>query len=207
MPSKLFERFMASTEIDYERWHEGEGYDLDALRALDPDEAFRAEHWLLARAGNDWRDLQGLLALATPAARAAVVEQLRHGKLEQRLWAATYLEEDASLAVDREAAVIDGLGSALFYAGLSQALDIATEERKPGMVDALFRACLRTEGEAAVHAAARLAFIHGKAKDPFDWDLRPLFLRFNTPDQVERIAAFRDLCRLCGVDPEPWLRT
>lgn len=73
------------------------------------------------------------------------------------------------------------------------------------MVDALFHAALRDEGEAAVHAAARLAFIHGKAKEPFDWELRPLFLRFNTQDRAEREVCFRELCTLCGVDPEPYL--
>jgi hypothetical protein len=205
MGSAAYDRFLASTEIDYERWKEGEGYDLVALRALEPDEAFRAEHWLLARAGNDWRDLEALLALGTPTARVAVIDQLRSGKLEQRLWAARFLEGDASVAADREAAVVAGLGSALLYEGLSQALDIATEERTPAMIEALFRACLRDAGEAAVHAAARLAFIHGKAAEPFDWELRPLYLRFNTQDRAERAAAFRDLCRLCEIDPEPYL--
>jgi ATP-dependent DNA ligase len=56
MGSAAQERFLASTDIDYERWHEGTGYDLDALRELDPDERFRTEQWLLARAGQDWRD-------------------------------------------------------------------------------------------------------------------------------------------------------
>jgi len=206
MGSDSYERFMASTNIGYEQWHDGEGYDMDALRALDPDEAFRAEHWLLARAGNDWRDLEGLLAIGTPAAKAAVVEQLRHGKLEQRLWAARYLADDVSLAADREAAVVAGLQSALIYGGLTVAMDIATDERTPAMVAALFRAALRDEGEVAAHAAARLAFIHGKAKEPFDWELRPLFLRFNTTDRAERELAFLDLCTLCGVDPAPYLR-
>ena len=205
--SDAFARFMASTEIDDEKWHDGVGYDLDALRLLKGDERDEAERWLLGRAGNDWRDLEGLLALGSAAARAAVIEQLRHGKLEQRLWAARHLAGDATLAPDREAAVIDGLGGAVPYEGLTQALDIATEERTPAMVDALFRACLRVEGEAAVHAAARLVFIHGKATEEFDWELRPLFLRFNTQDTSEREAAFRDLCRLCEVDPEPYLRT
>lgn len=206
MGSAAYERFVASTNIDYERWHEGIGYDLDALRELDPDERFRAEHWLRARAGQDWRDLEGLLALGSPTARAAVVEQLRRGKLEQRLHAARYLTDDPALAADREAAVVAGLGSAVFYGGLSVALDLATRERTPAMLDALFRACFREQGEGAVHAAARLAFIHGAAKEEFDWDLRPLYLRFNTPDRVEREAAFRDLCALCKVDPAPYLR-
>ncbi|MEO8273939.1 MAG: hypothetical protein ABI620_07720 [Chloroflexota bacterium] len=205
MPTPAYERFMASTNIDYDRWKEGEGYDLGALHALQGAELDDIEQWLFDRAGNDWRDLEALLSIGSDRARAAVLEQLRRGKLEQRLWAAHYLADDPLLAADRQAAVVKGLGSALLYGGLSLALDMATEERTPAMVDALFRAALRDEGEAAVHAAARLAFIHGKAKEPFDWELRPLFLRFNTQDRVEREVVFRELCALCGVDPAPYL--
>jgi hypothetical protein len=204
--SKAYERFMASTEIDYERWREGIGYDLAALQEMDPDEQFRAEHWLRTRAGEDWRDLEALLALGSATARAAVLEQLRHGSVEQRLAAARRLADDPSLAADVEAAVLAGLESALFYGGLSDALDLAVELRTPAMVDALIRATLRDAGEAAVHAAARLAYIEGKAKEPFDWDLRPLFLRFGTADRAEREAVFRELCALCALDPEPFLR-
>jgi hypothetical protein len=57
-----------------------------------------------------------------------------------------------------------------------------------------------------VHAAARLAFIHKKAREAFDWELRPLFLKFNTADRGERTRAFRELSKLCGVDPGPYLR-
>lgn len=204
---------MASTNVGYEQWHDGEGYDLAALGSLEGRERAEAERWLLARAGNDWRDLEGLITLGSQTARAAVVDQLRHGRLEQRLWATRYLAGDealagdAALAADREAAVVAGLGAADFYGGLSVALDVATEERTPAMVDALFRACLREGGEGAVHAAARLAFIHGAANEVFDWDLRPLFLRFNTRDRAEREAAFRELCVLCKVDPTPYLGT
>jgi hypothetical protein len=204
MASPEYERFMASTEIDYDRWKEGEGYDLAALGALAGVERLDVEQWLFDRAGNDWRDLEALVAIGSDRARAAVLEQLRRGSTEQRLWAAHYLVDDPLLAADREAAVVRGLEQALLYGGLSLALDMATEERTPAMIDALFRAALRDEGEAAIHAAARLAYIHGKAKEPFDWELRPLFLRFGE-DRPAREAAFRELCALIGVDPAPYL--
>ena len=204
--SDAFERFMSSTEIGYEQWHDGVGYDLDALRALEGGDRDEAERFLLGRAGSDWRDLEGLMTLGSPAARDAVVDQLRNGRLEQRLWAARYLGDDRALRADREAAVVAGLNEAVFFGGLSVALDLATELRTPAIVDALFRATLREEGEAAVHAAARLAFIHRKAKEEFDWELRPLFLRFGSQDRGERTRAFRELCKLCGVDPAPYLR-
>jgi hypothetical protein len=196
---------MASTDIDYEKWHEGIGYDLDALAALDGDERAEAERWLLARAGNDWRDLEGLLALGSPAARDAVIDQLRHGKLAQRLHAARRLADDPALRPDVEAAVMAGLGSALLYEGLTQAFDLAVELRTPAMVAALWRATQRDESEASVHAAARLAFLCGKATSDFDWELRPLFLRFGTPDPAERAAATADLGKRCGVDPAAYL--
>jgi hypothetical protein len=204
--SSALERFMASTDISYEQWHDGVGYDLEALRELEGTDRAEAERFLLGRAGSDWRDLEGLMALGTPAARAAVVEQLRGGRLEQRLYAARYLRDDPNFADDREAAVVAGLGESVFFGGLSVALDLATELRTPAMIQALFRAALRDEGEAAVQAAARLAFIHRKAKEEFDWELRPLFLKFNTADRGERTRAFRELCKLCGVDPAPYLR-
>lgn len=204
MASDAYERFMASTEIDYDRWKEGEGYDLEALGQILGGERLDVEQWLFDRAGNDWRDLEALMAIGSDRARAAVLEQLRRGSTEQRLWAARFLADDASLGKDREAAVVRGLEQALLYGGLSLALDMAIEERTPAMIEALFRAALRDEGEAAVHAAARLAYVHGKAKEPFDWDLRPLFLRFGE-DRAAREAAFRELCALIGVDPVKYL--
>jgi hypothetical protein len=204
--SEAFERFMASTEIDYEAWHNGVGYDVAALRELAGAERAEAERFLLDRAGSDWRDLEALLALGTTEAREAVVSQLRGGRLEQRLWAARYLGDDPALRGDREAAVVAGLEGAELTSGLPVALDLATELRTKPIAEALFRAALAGEGETAVHAAARLAYIHGKAREEFDWELRPLFLRFNSQDRGERTRAFRELCALCGVDAAPYLR-
>lgn len=206
MASRAFDQFMASTAIDYEKWHEGIGYDLEALAALKGDERAEIERWLLGRAGNDWRDLEALVALGSPAAREAVIDQLRHGKLEQRLRAATRLADDLALGPDIEAAVVAGLGSAVLYEGLTQAFDLAVELRTPAMIAALWRATQRDEGEASVHAAARLAYVYGKATSDFDWDLRPLFLRFGTSDKAERAAATAELGRLCGVDPATYVR-
>jgi hypothetical protein len=204
--SAAFEKFMSSTDIDYEAWHDGVGYDLEALGSLAGPEREEAERFLLDRAGSDWRDLEGLVTLGSDAAREAVVNQLRSGRPEQRLWAARFLGDDPALRGDREAAVIEGLEKTEFLSGLSVALDLATELRTPAIVEALFRTALRGEGEGAVHAAARLAYIHRKAKEPFDWELRPLFLKFNSEDRGERIRAFRELSKLVGVDPTPYLR-
>jgi hypothetical protein len=84
--------------------------------------------------------------------------------------------------------------------------DEAEEFHPPGVVETLFRGALNRDGEAAVHFAALLFFLHGKADEPFDWNHRPFFLRFNTDDRKERIAVFRELCEIVGVDPKQYLR-
>lgn len=195
---------MASTEIDYTRWHDGVPYDLEALAELNGDERAEVERWLLARADRDWRDLDGLLAVGTERGRAAVVEQLRRGSIAQRLAAARRLWGDPSLVTELERAILDGLRGAEFGSGLSDALDLAVGNPTASVIEALFRAALRPE--TAVHAAAALAFLHGHAKEAFDWDRRPFYLQFNDDDPAVRIAAFRELCRECGIDAEPYLR-
>jgi hypothetical protein len=49
-----------------------------------------------------------------------------------------------------------------------------------------------------VHYIAMLAFLYGKAESTFDWSLRPLFLKFNTPSETERQAALVELRALVG---------
>ena len=196
---------MASTDIDYERWHDGVPYDLDALRELEGAERAETEAWLLARAGEDWRDLEGLLALGSERAREAVVEQMLHGSIRQRLEAAKRFPPDPAIEGDREAAIVQGLAESTILTGLSAAIGLAEAYPSPVVVDALFRAVLRPDLEIGVHAAALLAFLHGKAKEPFDWDRRPFFLQFHDADPNLRRAAFEQLCRECGVDPARYL--
>ena len=74
------------------------------------------------------------------------------------------------------------------------------------MTDALFRGVLQREGDVAVHFAALLMFLHGKAKEAFDWDQRPFFLDFNTADRAERRQRFRELCEKLGLNPVQALR-
>ena len=76
----------------------------------------------------------------------------------------------------------------------------------PAVVETLFHQALSGDGEAAVHFAALLFYLHGKAKEPFDWDHRPFFLRFNTSDRNERRAAFKELCETVGVDVAKYMR-
>ena len=108
-----------------------------------------------------------------------------------RLAAARRLPPDPVIEADREKAIVEGLATATVMDGLTTAIDLAEEHRTPAVMDALFRAALRDDHVMAVHAAALLLFLHGKAKEPFDWDRRPLYLQFGDDDPKVRRMRLR----------------
>jgi hypothetical protein len=194
------DRFARSMAIDYEKWHDGIGYDLAALRAAAPDERAAIERMLLDHAPRGWRDVEALAALATPRARAALRAWMSDGSTEVRLAIARHAPE---LVDERQrvASLVRALETAEFYGGLTQALDEAAGLHPPEVVAALLRGARERDGEAAVHFAALLLFLHGKADAPFDMAQRPFLLRFNTAEPDDRAAAFAELCRRIGVEP------
>jgi hypothetical protein len=202
--SPAFDKFIASMNIDYAKWHDGEGYDLDALREIMPDEVAELERILSARGNADWRDVEALAALGTPGAVEMVRRALHADRHEVRLKAAALLGEDAGEM--REAVVIEALRNANVFGGLTQALDHAAWHPTPAIVDALFRCALERYKEAAFGAAADLLFIHKVTEDPNDMRQRPFLLRFVDPAPGERETAFRELCERCGVDPAKYLK-
>ncbi|HEX7135984.1 MAG TPA: hypothetical protein VF228_25620, partial [Iamia sp.] len=59
--------------------------------------------------------------------------------------------------------------------------------------------------DVAVHLAALADFLLGPATEAFDWDHRPLYLRFHArPGSEDREEAWRDLCaRFDAASPSP----
>lgn len=198
-------KFLASMNITYEMWHDGIGYDIESLRAAPAGEQAAIEKVLIERRPRDWRDVEALAALDSSTAKAAVVASLKDRDPLVRREAM----EHAADAIDprqREDALVRSLESDVIYSGLGASIDEAVEFHPPAVVDALFRGALRRDGEAAVHFAALLFYLHGKAKEPFDWEHRPFFLKFHAKDRKEREALFRELCRIVGVDAKKYLQ-
>ena len=104
---------------------------------------------------------------------------------------------------ERVASLVRSLEEADFYAGLTQALREVESLHPPEVVQALLRGARDRAGEVAVHFAAMLLYLHGKAREPFDMAQRPFFLRFNTKDRAGRERVFRELCERIGVAPPP----
>ena len=201
-PTDPAERFIASMVMDFDKWHDGTGYDLDALAKVPPEQRQAIEAMLLARDAADWRDVEALAQIDTPRARAAVVAALASGDPDVRRIAMQYVPAASIDASDRAAQLIRDLRGG----AVSGAVDEAVEFHPPGVIDALIRGALDRPGPPAVHFAALLYFLHGKSEEPFDWSHRPFFLRFNGDDKADHRAAFRELCATIGVDAAPYER-
>ena len=192
------DRFLGSLVIDYEKWHDGIGYDVNALREATPEERKVAESHLDAT--RDWRDVEALAVLAqlgSATAEQSLRGALRSGSHEIRLAvmrrAPALLDDDARTAV-----LLHALESATIFDAFTATLDQVERFHPPAIVDALWRGLTTRQGDVAAHYAAMLAFIYGKADSSFDWSLRPLFLKFNTESEAERRAAIVELRALVG---------
>ena len=62
--------------IGYLEWHDGIGYDLDALTQMSPYDLKTIETLVISRKDQDWRDVEALAALNTPHTIAALQECL-----------------------------------------------------------------------------------------------------------------------------------
>ena len=203
VPNSPLDRFRKSMTIDYEKWHDGIGYDLDALNEATPEERDAITNMLISR-DLDWRDVEALASLDTPRAREVLLAAASGGSSAVQMAVLSYapelVDED-----ERTRLIVSALRSADIYGGLSQALDEVETHHPPEVVDELLRGLLKREGGVAVHFAAMLFFIYGKADAPFDWEQRPFFLRFNTDVVADRRRVFRELCKVIGVNPMKYL--
>src|SRR6185369_13003520 len=187
------ERFLESMTGSLDKWREGIGYDLEAIAEAGDAERKIIEAALLRHEPRGWQDIEAMAALDTPPARYALRASREDPDPAVR---AAVLRHGAALLTDAErtALLVEGLETAEFYGGLTQFLEQAEAWHPAPVIDALFRGARNREGEVAVHFAAMLLFLHGKASSSFDWELRPFFLRFNTEDPAQRAEAYRELC-------------
>jgi hypothetical protein len=198
-------RFLASMPMTQEMWHDGTGYDLDALRQVPAEERAGVEEVLIQHAPRDWRDIEALAEIDSPRARKVIVEALNDPDPAVRREAQRHVGEEEIDPAVREANLLKLLAERP-CAHLTEALDEAEAFHPPAVIEALIRGALNGDGTSAVHFAAMVYYLHGKAAEPFDWGQRPFFLRFNTADRGEREAAFGEMCRTIGVEATRYLK-
>lgn len=198
----IVDRFRASMSIDYERWHDGIGYDIALIDAATPAERVAIERELVRRGIDDWRDIEALAALDSPSARTRLRSVLVDGPLRLACFALRHAPHIASEA-ERTATLVAALERLDFGEGaLTQAMLLVEEHHPPPVVDALLRGVLMRDGGVAYHFAAMLLVIHGVVASRWDMNERPFLLTLVTPDPTERLERFRLLCARIGLDPE-----
>jgi hypothetical protein len=186
-------RFERSLLIGYEQWHDGVGYDVEALRELTDEQRRGIETRLVPPDG--WRDVEALAVIASLGSDSARTELRRaatSGSSEVRLAVLTHAPELVPDDV-RIASIVQALESATPFDSFTTTLDQVEAFHPQPVIDALWQGLESRAGDVAVHYAAMLAFIYGKADSSFDWSMRPLFLEFNTADPAQRRAAIAKL--------------
>jgi len=198
-------RFIESMKIDYEKWHDGVGYDLEALKEVNNTEREAIERILVNRNPPDWRDIEALATLNTPRARSALKVAVLSGIHEVNMAVIRYAPELVNDELKTKL-IVEALKSASFYYGLRQTLDVVEKYHPKEVVRELFHGLLKREGEVAVHFAAMLFYIYGKAETSFDWEKRAFFLKFNTNKLSDRKIIFKELCEKINVDYREYLK-
>lgn len=183
-------------------WHEGIGYDLDALAALPPEDRLTAEDLVVARHAADWRDLEALDHIGSERALRELEKAVHAKSVEIRIEAAERLVKRKLLGEsDVEALIVDALARATFVDGLVKTLRFAAAYPTPAVRSKLLSCALDGNNDIRVHAAALVHFLHGHSSSPFDAAFRSFYLRFASKNMVERRSAYLELCARIGVEP------
>jgi hypothetical protein len=200
----LLERFKKSMEITYDKWHDGIGYDLTALKEASQTDRARIEQILINHQPRDWRDIEALAQISTITARQAIKEAIHDANPAVRVAVGRFAPELVTDS-ERKKSIIAALETAEVFGGLSQILDEIEKFHPKEIEDALIVGLLNRKGDVAVLFAAMLFYLHGLSKESFDWEQRPFFLLFNTENREKRVEVFKELCNKLNINPEEYL--
>jgi hypothetical protein len=199
------QRFKESMKIGFEEWHDGLGYNIAAIKIASQAELDKIEQILINHNPRDWRDIEALAEINTKSARKTIKEAIKDSNPVVRL-AVTRFASDLITDNERKQSLIDAIQNVEIFNGFSNMLSEIERYHPKEVKEALINGLLNRKGDVAVHYAAMLFYLFGKAKKPFDWKQRPFFLRFNTEDRKERVKVFRELCQKLKISPEKYLR-
>lgn len=197
MSSGLVDRFRESMVMNHERWHDGTGYDLSLLAEATPGEFKQIEDLLLSGGVRDWRDIEALAALGTPAARARLRLTYEEGDRGLRtalaLHASEHFTEEELCGI-----VVPALREKGIHDGLVETLLVVEDFHPDPVMKALLEGARDREGPVAAEFATMLLYLNGKIGSLYDFSERPFLLRFHEGDRGE---VFRELCDRLGVEP------
>jgi hypothetical protein len=200
MPNEAYQLFLDSMIMDFDKWHDGIGYDLEALERLNPKERASIEKLLIMKleeAGN-WRDVQALIALGTTSALKAADRARFHKKDRVRHYA---LRKVLTIQVLRDATTSDMTEleeqaiQAVKHGNFEMAECMPTMRVKRALLYSAREGGRETRGSAA----AFLLYLCGQTSEPYDWSQRPFFLRFAADDPTTLQQTWEELRKRTGL--------
>jgi hypothetical protein len=200
MPSEAYQLFLDSMIMNFDRWHDGTSYDLEALERLGPEERASIEELLIdnLKQTGDWRDVNALVALGTDSAHKAVDKARFHKNNQVRDYAlkiilATHNFKDT---IQKDIAELeDQVVQAVKRGNFEIAEYMPTMRVKKALLDSTREA----DSVIRVNAAAFLLYLCGQAPEPFDWSQRPFFLRFAEENPKALQQVWEELRKLTGL--------
>jgi len=195
---------MGSMQMDHEKWHDGIGYDVEAIAEMTGPERKRLVEVLTGvNGGVTWREVEALKAIDLPAARRAIKAASQdHLRVDTRLSAADAMLDSGKMKDKDFDALLARQIRALHRIedGCTKALLLAEQYPTDRVKQALLWASWN-HTECAMHCAAMLCYLCGVAKEPFDWAMRPFFLRLGFHENYfTRKAAFDELCKMVKME-------
>jgi hypothetical protein len=200
MPGEAYHLFIDSMFMNFDRWHDVIGYDLEALKRMEPEERASIEELLIEnlQEAGDWRDVDALAALGTESALEAVDKARFHRKTKVREFALkTILNNHHSKKITKKkvAELEDQVVQAVKRGNFEIAEYMPTVRVKKALLDSTREA----DSVIRVNAAAFLLYLCGQAAEPFDWSQRPFFLRFSNRDPKTLQEAWEELRKRIGL--------
>jgi hypothetical protein len=200
--SKEYQRFLDSMNIDYVKWHDGIGYDLDALRNLSIDEKEKVVDILIKHGINDWRDIDALAEIGSEKALSAIKKAFQSNRYEVRIKAIeSLLEKKIVSEKEIETVLVETIPLVSILNGQTFTLRLAEKYPTPAIKRVLLWCALNGNDDIRVHAAALVYYLYGFATSSFDWNYRPFYLRFGDKNLSNRKSAYHELCNKIQVDP------
>jgi hypothetical protein len=191
-------------KIGFEEWHDGIGYNLEAIRLASQTELDVIEQLLINHIPRDWRDIEALAKINTKSARESIKDAIKDSNPVVRVAIARFTP-DLITKKERSQSLIDALQNTEIFSGFSNVLDEVERYHPEEVKEALIKGLINRRGDVAVLFAAMLFYLFGETKKPFDMKQRPFFLRFNTEDRKERVELFREICQKLKINPGKYL--
>jgi len=186
--------------MGFDQWHDGTGYDLEALERLGSEERASIEELLvknLEQAG-DWRDVEALVVLRTASARTAVDKARSHHNTRVRSYALRIILDNRhseDMTKEEMTELEEQVVQAVKHGDFEMAESMPTMRVKKALLDSAREA----DREVRVSAAAFLLYLCGQASEPFDWSQRPFFLLFGDYDPKVVQSAWDHLRKRTGL--------